>query len=200
VNVTATNLDVAFSGYVDPDQAISDSKSAYSKLRGDKYISIGGGDDSGRWSVAAVNKLASACSAKKFQGYDGICFDVEIGDSGTASAFSNAFSACKSAGYKVFVTTSNSAPYDFPDAATLMRSFFPNKNIDFLSPQLYSSGTEKSNDYSTNAGVQYSEWTKASAKVVPSIVTESLYEDAKNVFQSRFGIQLDGFVRWNQQK
>ena len=198
VNVTNTNLDVAFSGDVDPDQAISDSASVYPKLTGDKYISIGGGDNDGKWTSSWVRKVSEYCSSGKFSGYVGVVLDIEIGDSGLASDFADAFSACKSQNYKVLVTVSNSAPYAIDDAATLMRSFFPNKNIDYLSPQLYSSGNEKSNDYSTNAGVQYTEWAKAVAQVIPSIVTSSLYSDAKSVFHSRFGIQTAGHVRRSQ--
>jgi len=198
-NVTYTNLDVAFSGDVDPDRAISDSSSIYPKLIGQKYLSIGGGDNDGRWTETSVKKVQTYCSEGKFTNYVGIVFDIEIGDSGLSSAFTQAFSACKGKGYKVLVTVSNSAPYDIPDAAALMRSFIPDKNIDYLSPQLYSSGTEKQNDYSTNAGVQYTEWNKAAAKVIPSIVSSNLYADAKNVFQTRFGINTDGYIRWSQE-
>ena len=195
--MSKTNLDVAFSGYVDPDKAISDSASIYPKLQGEKYISIGGGNNAGRWTQNWVKKVAEYCSSGKFHNYVGVVFDIEEGDSGLASAFAEAFAACKSR-YRVLVTTSGSAPYAIDDAATLMRSFFPNKNIDILSPQLYSTGNEKSNDYSTSHGVQYTEWAKSVAQVVPSIVSSNLYPDAKNVFHNRFGINIAGYVRWSQ--
>jgi len=199
VNVSYTNLDVAFSGWVDSDQAISESASVLPHLQGDKYISIGGGNANGRWTANFVNKVASYCSNNKFSAYHGVVFDVEEGDSGLSSAFANAFAACKSRGFKVLVTVSGSAPYGINDAAALMQSFFPNKNIDYLSPQLYASGNEKSNDYGTNAGVQYTEWAKSVPQVIPSIVSANLYADARSVFQSRFGVKTAGYVRWSQQ-
>jgi len=200
VNVSRTNLDVAFSGEIDPENALSESRSILGKLVGEKYISIGGGDSSGRWTANSLTKLTQYCQQKKFPDYQGVCFDVEEGDSGLASDFAKAFAACKGAGYKVLMTTSNSAPYAISDAASLMRSFIPNQNIDYLSPQLYSSGTENQNDYSTNAGVAYTEWTKAAGKVIPSISYSTLYPDAENVFRSRFGITTAGYMRWDQQR
>jgi len=78
-----------------------------------------------------------------------------------------------------------------------MQSFFSNKNINYLSPQLYTSGTETSNDYTTAAGVQWSSYAKASAQIVPSIVTGSLYPSAKSYF-SGVGVTTGGYVQWSQ--
>jgi len=199
VNVSETNMGVAFSGYNDAQSAIDDSNGIQGKLQGEKYISIGGGDAAGRWTSQTVQKVTEYCSGKKFGGYTGVCFDVEEGDGGLANLFAAAFSACKNAGYVNFVTTSHSAPYGFSDSATLIRSFFQNRDIDYLSPQLYSSGNEKNNDYATSNGVQFTEWSKASAKIVPSIVNANLYGDAQSVFRSKFGINIVGYVRWSQQ-
>jgi len=199
VNVSETNMGVAFSGENDAQSALDESNGIRGKLQGSAYISIGGGDAAGRWTSAIVQKVTQYCSGKKFSGYTGVCFDVEEGDGGLESQFAAAFSACKSAGYVVFVTTSHSAPYGFSDSAALMRAFISNRDIDYLSPQLYSSGNEKNNDYATTNGVQFTEWAKSSAKIVPSIVGASYYADANSVFKSRFGINIDGYVRWSQQ-
>ncbi len=69
--------------------------------------------------------------------------------------FADSFTAAKGKHIKVMVTISNSAPYGISDGAKLMRSFFPNPNIDYFSPQLYETG-EESNHYETGKGVQWS--------------------------------------------
>jgi hypothetical protein len=97
----------------------------------------------------------------------------------------------------VLVTVSHSAPYGIGDAAALMRSFFPNADIDYISPQLYTSGTESYNDYSTLYGVQWSEYGASRGVVIPSIVTQSLYDSAASYFSSQ-GVYIDGYVKWSQ--
>jgi hypothetical protein len=84
-----------------------------------------------------------------------------------------------------------------PDAATLMRSFFPNKNIDYISPQLYESGEEGSNSYVTGAGVQWTEYAACKAAVIPSIVQASYYNSAKSYFAGK-GVTTKGYIQWKQ--
>jgi hypothetical protein len=76
-----------------------------------------------------------------------------------------------------------------------MKSFIDNRDIDFLSPQLYESGNEKKNDYSTNHGFKWEEWRGAYSEVIPSIVTASLYADAHHYF-SHIGINCTGYIQW----
>jgi len=97
----------------------------------------------------------------------------------------------------VLVTISHSAPYGIGDAGTLMRSFFGDGNIDIISPQLYTSGTEGSNDYTTSGGVAWSEYRGAKARIAPSIVRTSLYQSAHQYFQTQ-GINISGYVQWAQ--
>jgi len=182
---------------VDAQQAIDDSASIKSKLPGTKFITIGGGDSSGRWTSAAVQKVTSYCKSKKFSGYSGIAYDIEEGDSGLSSVFLSSFSACKSAGYQVLVTVSNSAPYGISDAKTLMTAFLKDTNIEYVSPQLYQTGNEGSNLYDTNANVPWSAYVGAKPKIVPSIVKASYYSSAKSYFSSK-GITLSGYIQWNQ--
>jgi hypothetical protein len=120
-------------------------------------------------------------------------FDIEQGDGGLANLFSRAFQstfllilfhgmigsvffgvsfslthflpACRSFNMTVLVTVSHSAPYGFPDAASLMRGFFSDSNIDYLSPQLYTSGNEGQNDYTTSQGVGWNEYARSRAQV-----------------------------------
>jgi len=197
INGNGVNLGTAFSGWTDPDQAISESNSIKDKLPGSKYIALGGGNSNGRWSAAVLTKISTYCSQRKFSGYAGISFDIEEGDAGLAGRFQSAFAACKSGGYKVLVSISHSAPYGFTDAAALMNSFFGDGNIDYLSPQLYTSGNERSNDWTTAYGVQWSSYGKSRAQIVPSLVSANLYGNAQQNFSS-MGVQTHGFVRWSQ--
>ena len=86
-------------------------------------------------------------------------FDVEEveGSSGTmVPAFAKAFAAVKRGGLRVAVTTSHSAPYqcDTPeDAVAFVKAWTADANIDILSPQLYSSGSESSPEYAETSSL-----------------------------------------------
>eukprot|EP01031_Cornospumella_fuschlensis_P024845 gene24845-30021_t len=194
---SGTNLGVAFNGYSNVDKALSESSGLYNKLPNAKYISIGGGDKDGRFTQSSLNSLTDAINKGKLGAYAGIVYDIEEGDSGLESAFSASFSAAKAKGLKVLVTISNSAPYGIKDGATLMRKFFTDGHIDYISPQLYETGEESSNDYSTNAGVQYSEYAQAKAAIIPSIVSSSMYNSAKSFFSGK-GVTCQGYIQWKQ--
>jgi hypothetical protein len=189
---------VVFSGYSNPDTALSNSDSIKGSRTGATiYLALGGGNSNGAWTSKLVKQVGSYCSSGKFAEYDGIAFDVEQGDSGLASDFQKAFAKCRSKGLKVLVTVSHSAPYGISDASTLMQNFFSDKNIDYLSPQLYTYGTETSNDYTTDGGVSWSQYAEAYAHFLPSIVTGSYYSDAQSYFQEK-SIKCEGFVQWSQ--
>lgn len=196
-----TNLVVAFSGWADPSRALSDSLSVYSNLVGLKFISIGGGNSNGYLTSQVLNQLNNLMNTGSFSAYDGICYDIEEGDSGLAGAFSTSFAIAKSKGLKVLVTVSHSAPYGIGDKIQLMSSFFTNPNIDILSPQLYTSGYETSNDYSFS-GVPWSSYANAVAFVVPSLVSASMLADAQAFFldNSRSGTSfaIQGYIQWKQ--
>ena len=188
---------VAFSGWADPLKALQDSSAVQNKLPGTKYISLGGGNENGRFTNDILVSITTAINSNSFSQYQGIVFDIEEGDPGLTSAFSNAFSAAKSKGFRVLVTISHSAPYGIEDAADLMRSFFANSDIDYLSPQLYTTGMESANDFSITAGVNWSEYGASKATVIPSIVKGIMYEDAEAYFRSQ-GVYTTGYVQWSQ--
>ncbi|MDX8399778.1 MAG: LysM peptidoglycan-binding domain-containing protein [Gallionellaceae bacterium] len=194
---SGTNLSIAFSGWTDPTTALQESANVKDKLQGSKYISLGGGNEDGAFTSASLTSITNAINAGDFAGYDGIAYDVEEGDSGLESLFSESFAAAKANGYKVLVTVSHSAPYGISDASDLMQSFFADPNIDYLSPQLYTTGEETSNDYATSGGVEWSQYATAKAAVVPSIVNSSMYADAQIYFQEQ-GVSIKGFVQWSQ--
>ena len=195
------NLRIAFNGYADVTNALADSLPIFNSLSGKKILSIGGGNSVGRFTSAVLTNLNNAIIAGKLVGYDGICYDIEEGDSGLAQAFSTSFTIAKQYKFIVFVTTSHSAPYGITDKVDLMTSFFSNPNIDILSPQLYTFGTESANDYAWD-GTPWSAYASAKAAIVPSIVSASMYADAQNFFASpsRSGtsFQIQGYVQWKQ--
>jgi hypothetical protein len=78
-----------------------------------------------------------------------------------------------------------------------MRSFFTDSNIDFLSPQLYTTGNEGSNDFTTSGGVAWSEYAGRHAKIVPAIVSGNYYENARATFAQN-GVTTVGYVQWSQ--
>jgi len=192
---SGTNIGVAFSGYADAGSAISNSGGIKNSLPGNKYISIGGGNSAGSWTSSVLSSVTSNINSNAFSGYQGIVFDVEQGDSGLASAFETAFAAAKGKGLEVLVTTSHSAPYGMTDAYSLMTNFLGSSNIDYISPQLYSSGTESQNDYTTSQGVGWNLYQNIHAKVVPSIVTSSYYSSAQSYFSGQ-GVTLSGYLQW----
>jgi len=197
VNVGSTNLGVAFSGYTDPGQAMSSANSVVNNLQGEKYISLGGGNSNGDWHASSLQSITSYCQQRQFTGFNGIAFDIEEGDSGLSDLFISTFNACKGNGYKILVTISHSTPYGISDGSAVMGAFFSNANsIDYMSPQLYTSGTESSNDF-TALGVQWASYAPFSGKLVPSIVSANLYSDAQNYFAG-LGITTVGYVQWSQ--
>lgn len=190
-------MSVAFSGWTDVQNALSDSGNVYDSLKGTKYISFGGGNANGRFSLAGIAGIDAAISGGLLSGYSGIVYDVEEGDSGLAAAFANSFSLAKSFGFSVVVTVSHSAPYGIADAHTLMGTFLSSPNIDYISPQLYTSGTEASNDYDISSGYGWDNYRNSNPAVVVSIVRASYYDDAVGYFNN-IGVPLSGYIQWEQ--
>ncbi len=54
------NLGIAFSGWVSPAEALSNSLAVVNQLQGRKFICLGGGNSSGAWSNDAVNAVTQA--------------------------------------------------------------------------------------------------------------------------------------------
>ncbi|MBO3458588.1 beta/gamma crystallin family protein [Aetokthonos hydrillicola Thurmond2011] len=192
---TDATLGIAFSGWADLSQALSDSASVKNQLVGDKYISVGGGNANGRFDYSKIERIIAVINNGQLSDYKGIAFDIEECDSGLTQKFREAFATAKNNHLQVLVTVSHSAPYGAADAKDLMTAFFADGNIDYLSPQLYTSGNESQNDYTESMGVSWTDYAGAKAAMVPSIVQAGLYNDAKNFFQQR-GINTKGFIQW----
>lgn len=190
-------MSVAFSGWTNAENAIADSWNVYDSLRGSKFISFGGGNENGRFSQEGLAGIDAAISSGRVSAYSGIVYDVEEGDSGLADAFANSFALAKAHGFTVLVTVSHSAPYGISDAGSLMDSFLSSSNIDYISPQLYTTGEEPANDYATVQGYAWENYANSQPAVVVSIANASLYDDAVNFFQG-IGVSLSGYIQWQQ--
>lgn len=192
-------IGIAFSGWTDVSTALQQSEAVTNELYGTKFICFGGGNENGAFSSQALTDITNAINDNQLSAYGGIAYDVEEGDSGLSQSFADSFKAAKSKGLKVLVTVSHSAPYGISDADTLMTGFFADDNIDFLSPQLYTTGKETSNNYDTTTGTTttWADYSQAKAAITPSIVTDSLYSSAQSYFKDQ-GVTLSGYIQWQQ--
>lgn len=194
---TGATVSIAFSGWMDVDNMLSESNAIFDRLVGDRYITFGGGNENGRFTLARIQAIDNAIKAGRFDAYKGLVYDLEIGNSGLTPALLVSFSLAKSKGFVVVVTVSHSLPYHIPDAMTVMSTVLSSAYVDYVSPQLYSWGTEPSNDYAITGGYEWTNYVDCVPKVVPSIVEASYYKDAKNYFAGvGSGISLHGFFQW----
>lgn len=190
-----TNMGFIFSGRTNVNDVLSQADQIYDRVTTPKkFLCFGGGGQTGSFHQADLTAINTAIQSKKLSGYSGIAYDVEVGDKGLAGAFQESFATAKAAGLEVVVTVSHSCPFGIKDGVTLMHSFFEDENIDFLSPQLYTTGKEKQNDYDA-AGIKWTEFADAKAAVIPSIVTGAYYADAVDHFK-QWGVELKGYIQW----
>lgn len=198
------NIGVAFSGWANVDTALQDSASKLNQLAGKKFLCIGGGNSNGKMTASVLTSLNTAITNNDLAGYDGVAYDVEVGDTGLAAAFADSFAVVKNAGLEVLVTISHSAPYGISDRAELMTSFFADENINYLSPQLYTTGSETENDYDTTGTVTWDLYTAAKAAIIPSLVSASYYDDSSDIGKDAFaffqqqGVTIKGYIQWSQ--
>ena len=192
------NLGIAFSGWGTVGAALQAGPAAYTLSGRTKYLSLGGGNGHGLLSTQMLRDFASSIPAIMNAGFNGVCFDVERShhESEMIPAMQAAFASCKTAGLRVMVTTSHSAPvvYDSPPGA-LVASWMASPHIDHLSPQLYTTGKETSAQFDTASGVAWSSWRGARAIILPSLVDGSHYASTKAFFSSE-GISIGGYVQW----
>jgi LysM repeat protein len=201
-----TTLSLAFSGEIVVSEVLSKGQLVFDTMVGDKYICFGGGNAAGSFNLARIEAITNAINSGTLCDYDGIAYDVEMVEMDLEDAFATSFKAAQDKGLKVLVTISHSAPYDIigasdanmikAQALALMKSFFVNKNINIISPQLYTNGDETENDYSW-INVNWNEYVNCIAQVVPSIVKASYYTDAEQYFGA-LDIELSGYVQWQQ--
>ncbi len=180
--------------------------------RGSQFLSLGGGRSEAGWAVETLSGLVDGgqeIEAIKDAGFAGVCFDIEetTGGEELIEAFERSFAALKRAGLSVMVTTSHSAPYAATSDATrigLVDSWVKSKNVDYISPQLYTVGGEGKPEFEPTSGtsgpVGYEHYQKiAKAKFVPSVVSAAQADEVKRHFAG-MGIKVDGFIQWQQEK
>jgi len=193
-------MGVAFSGWNDPKQAISGSEPHRSSLVGAKWIDAGGGNKNGRWNAAYLAEWESSINRGALKAWSGIVFDVEeCYAAGLSQDFGRVFRAAKTAGLYILVTVSHSAPYGCNDSSTLMQTFFDSSDVDYLSPQLYTSGTESVPDFTPNHAVNWTDWAGAKGRFVPSLPCKALknagYANATQYF-AKLNITTSGYIMW----
>jgi len=190
------DIGIAFSGWAEVYQALS-SGPMIDSLHGRKYLSLGGANVNGHMTVETLAAVAENIDYVKDAGFTGICFDIEStqGENKYIPAMEAAFAATKAAGLKVLVTTSHSAPIKCNACKQVIASWVQSDNIDYLSPQLYSSGTEKQPQTVTSSGVSWDVWKGAKAVIIPSIVDGTHWEATNKFFQNQ-GIPLGGYLQW----
>jgi hypothetical protein len=190
------NSMVAFSGWSNIGNAIYESSLVGNSFNGDIYMSFGGGNTNGRLTKDNLAALNTAITDGSLSRYAGICYDVEEGDTGLSADLEASFAVAKNAGKKVLVSVSHSAPSGMSDRVIVMDDLFKSSNIDFISPQLYTTGTESENDY-TAWDVSWESWATSKAPVVVSIVNYNYYAHAQTFFAGK-GITLHGYIQWGQ--
>ena len=178
-----------------PKESIDKYINLSSKITsGKKILDLGGGLDTGIWKGQPdFDYINSKLSAIKQSGWDGLCFDVEVCSPNVniAPLFTDCFAKCKAAGLLVIVTISHSMPYSCQtgkgQGKDLINAWLTDKNIDYISPQLYSSGTIlEPSDLSIFKEIQN--------KILPSIPYDSDWEKLNT---SNIGINPSGYILWN---
>ncbi len=101
----------------------------------------------------------------------------------------------------VAITTSHSGPYKTKSAADSVRfvkAWVKDKNIDIISPQLYSSGNEAAPEFAEtssckSAGCTWSLYKGYKGKFVPSLAVDSHYPATQKFFKDKYGMTTAGF-------
>ncbi len=185
-----------FYGYNDLARNIQFSPKIDSRFPGTKFITIGGGSSTGRWSVSVINTLINDINQKKVPSeYKGIGIDIEEGDSGLLSSFRSLFSTAKANSLQVFVTVSGNAPYGISDKCDLMKNgILLDTNINFLVPQLYRT-TDAFEGGANECG--WSMWKTTKIPIVP-VIWRKKYKDSEELdnWAKANGLSLSGYMVW----
>ncbi len=190
-------LSIAFSGYTDVQTVLNNAANTKGSMVGTHFICFGGGNNAGAFDIGVLDNITDAIKAGQLQDYQGVAFDIETGAAELADGFKGAFAAAKAAGLQVLVTVSHSAPFGISDASTLMMSLLADANIDYISPQLYTDGTEDKNNYDIANGFSWENYKGCKAAVVPSIVKAAYHPSAQEYF-AKEGVTLSGYIQWQQ--
>jgi len=177
-----------------PKVAIDENINNASKLNGSKkLLNLGGGAETGIWNLSDFDYINSKLSAIKSAGWDGLCFDVEVCPPNVSfvEAFKDCFAKCKQAKLIVFVTMSHLVPYACKTGAgqgtDLVSAWISDSNIDYISPQLYTSGD-------TLEPSPLTQFVTVRDKILPSIPFESDFDG----LAAKTGLDCPGYITWKQ--
>lgn len=169
------------------------------------WISIGGGNWSGRFTASTIEDVIRDLHLIPGAGYGGVVFDVEGGDGGLVDRYREAFRITKELGLMCIVTTSHSGPYnmDGVSATELVKDWVTDPNIDYISPQLYSSGLEKEPEFAeTNnckkQGCTWDLYQGSIPKFLPSIIDATQFHEVADWFWDNYEIDTVGYIEWAQ--
>lgn len=190
-----TNVGVTFTGRLPGDPQANISPMTKDSLN---LLSYGGGNEFGAWSLAAVQAVAASgnLDAVIALKYDGIVIDAEVyasGQSVTVSQWNDMFAAIKAKKLLLIVTISHFSPYGMGNGDALVTDWLSNPNIDFLSPQLYTTGTEPKNDWDGFSQA----WVTATTPIAPSIVQESYYDQLGSNSVTAYLPKAKGYLVWS---
>ncbi len=202
--VDGLNLKIQYNGFALIADALAQQfaeQSDFESLLGEKYLSLGGGPSTNypgcsTWTTEVLQSNTKSILNGDINDFDGIAFDIEIGDSGLEQDFELCFAALKQMGKKVIVSVSFSSPYSIDDSESLMESILLSENVDLLSPQLYQNGNESAPSFD-DPTTPWSTWAKSNISIAPSIVDAAQYPVAQKWFSENCGIKLAGFIQWN---
>lgn len=187
------DIAILFGGEV-PKQAIDININKANSVKGNKkYLNLGGGMESGKWSIDDFDYINQKLGDIKKAGWDGLCFDVEVCTPNVSfvDAFQKCFENTKKNGLDVFVTMSHINPYSCQtgagQGADLVNSWIKDPNVDYISPQLYSYGDKlEAQDLSMFKSIEQ--------KILPSIPFAEDWED----LNAKVKINCGGYIVWNQ--
>ena len=200
------NVGVAFSGWNDITTALSESDGL--ELKGTQYLSLGGSSEQGIFTPDTVKQMGEECADIKDAGYEGVCFDVEVtrGGAKLLDELETAYGKCKEAGLVVMVTTSHTAPTGVTLGKMrqeLIKHWVKSKNIDIISPQLYTWGGEEKPEYDQTwpcadqgFNCTWDAYKGSNAKFMPSLVEfEGHFGKVRNFFKE-MGLPVTGYFQW----
>eukprot|EP01063_Lacrimia_lanifica_P023619 TRINITY_DN3123_c0_g1_i1.p1 TRINITY_DN3123_c0_g1~~TRINITY_DN3123_c0_g1_i1.p1 ORF type:complete len:793 (+),score=321.77 TRINITY_DN3123_c0_g1_i1:52-2430(+) len=200
VGPEGATMALSFTGLIDPAAALAQGRPPVAGLT--NILSIGGGNAAGMFSEAALKKIDPPFLAQaKAAGYTGVAYDIEecAGGATPPEAFAASFKVVKAAGLNVLVTVSHTAPYACTNKVALMDAFIADTNVDYMSPQLYSSGTEAAPSFDWD-GTPFKAFRGMAPhmKMVPSVVDATHYPAVRAFFANN-SIPLHGFIQWRQE-
>jgi hypothetical protein len=192
---TDTNTGVTFTGRLPGDPEANIAPMTKNSLN---LLSYGGGNELGAWSLAVTEAVAATSNldAVIALAYDGIVIDAEVyasGETVTVDEWNTMFAAIKAKNLVLIVTISHFSPYGMLNGDVLVADWLSNPLIDYLSPQLYTTGTEPQNDWEGFSQV----WTTASTPIAPSIVQESYYDQLGSNSVTAYLPNAKGYLVWS---